>query len=337
MLKIFEEFRGKLDTVMIQAMHKRIVLYGYGYTGRFLKWYAEYYHSIVVDYIISMDMRGSQAYDREIFRYTLFDFDYKDVKDAVVWLAEPYDEDVMRIMEQNGYQKNKTFFDFYELIYGKDIYCESDIKDAFFLIKTGKRDIQFFEWLEWKYQCNFVTAIENTEFEVAKEEASSYRISTQKEIFPILDKCHCIPTAGDAIFDYGCGKGGALISFLDYGFQHVGGVEYEPKIFEVLVDNMRKLGLDNMNIECFKGDAAEINMELDKYNWFYFYYPFGNNVFTKCLEAICQSLKRKDRKVHLISFGPRNFNILEETGIFRLTNQFTIDTRQRVVDVFENY
>lgn len=325
---------------MVQAMHRRVVLYGYGYTGRFLKWYAEYYHSIKVDYVVSLDMRFGQAYDQEIFRKSLFDFHFKDVEDAVIWLAEPVDEEISDFIAKKKYIKNQTYFDFYEAIYGKDLNWAlgNEDCDVFRKQKTGKRDIQFLEWLEWKYQCNFITAIDRKDLDVAKEHGASYRVTTQKEIFPILDKCHCIPTEKDAIFDYGCGKGGAMVSFLDYGFSHVGGVEYEPQIYNVLVDNMSKLKLDEMeNVECIQGNAAEINMQLDKYNWFYFFQPFDNEIFRQCIDAIVESVKRCDRKVHIISIAPKSYKCIEDAGCFRLTNQFTIDSRQRVVDVYENY
>lgn len=330
MLQVLDEFRKLLDDTMLQAMHRRIVLYGYGYTGRFLKWYAEYYHNIKVDYIVSLDMGGSQAYDWEIFRPSLFNVNYKDVNNAVVWLAEPMDEALKQLM------RGREYFDFYQTIYGKDISWDVRKEDIFLRGKDGKRDIQFLEWLEWKYQCNFVTAIESTNFEVAREHGNSYRVTTQKEIFPILDRCHCIPSAGDAIFDYGCGKGGALVSFLDYGFTRVGGVEYEPKIHTMLVDNMKKLKLYNENVELIQGDAAKVNTQLDKYNWFYFFYPFDNIIMKECIGAICESLKRCTRRIHIISIMPMSYSIIERTGYFRLTCQFTIDTRQRVVDVYES-
>ncbi len=302
MLELFDEFRNALDNAMLCAMHSRIVLYGYGYTGKFLKWYADYYHSIKVDYIVSLDMRFGQNYELEIFRKSLFDFDYKDVKNAIVWVAEPMDEGIEAFLEEKGYQ----------------------------------RDIQFLEWLEWKYQCNFVTAINRKDLEIAGEHGASYRVTTQKEIFPILDKCHCVPTANDAIFDYGCGKGGAMISFLDYGFQRVGGVEYETKIYNILMDNMSKLQLAG-ELECINKDAAEVNKELDHYNWFYFFQPFDETIFRKCIDAICKSLERHKRKIHIISIAPQSYFCMEEKECLRLTNQFTIDSRQRVVDVFENY
>lgn len=337
MLDIFNEFRKTLDDIMLQAMHSRIVLYGYGYTGRFLKWYAEYYHSIEVDYIVSLDMRRGQVYDQEIFRSSLFDFNYKDVRNSVIWLAEPIDQEIKEFLNKNGYIKNATYFDFYEAIYGKNICEQLKNNDIYGEQKPEGKDIQFLEWLEWKYQCDFVSAIERKDFEVAGEHGNAYRVTTQKEIFPILDKCHYIPKKEDAIFDYGCGKGGAIVSFLDYGFERVGGVEYEPKIYHILQDNIKKLNLDNKHIECILGDAGEVKEELDKYNWFYFFQPFDNTIFKKCISSICDSLNRYKRKIYIISIAPKSHCYIEETKQFRLTNQFTINTRQRVVDVYESY
>lgn len=223
MLKVFDDFREKLDVIMLNAFGKRIVLWGYGYTGRFLEWYAEYYHSLKVDFIITQDWSVGQPYNFPLFRDSLFDFNYMDVKDAIIWLAIPEDEAVKEKLTHFGYIKNKTYFDFYEAVYGKNYIGKDDTKDIFYKKKSGMRDIQFMEWLEYIYDCNFVTAIESTYFHDGMKGAHSYRMTAQKEIFPILDKCHCVPQEKDAIFDFGCGKGGAMISFLDYGFQRVGG------------------------------------------------------------------------------------------------------------------
>ena len=152
-----------------------------------------------------------------------------------------------------------------------------------------------------------------------------------------MDRCHCVPDIDDGIFDYGCGKGSALVSFLDYGFKRVGGVEYEPKIYDVLVDNMRKLGIETgENIELICGNAQNLNTELDKYNWFYFFLPFDNYIFENCIKAICDSYRRKRRKIHIISISPFSWQCIENSGVFRLINQFTVDMRQRVVNIYTN-
>lgn len=337
MLPILDEFRESLDEMMVQSIHNSIVLYGYeSYTGRFIKWYGEYYHSIRPDYLVSTDMSRGRAYDEEIFRPSVLDFHYRNVREAVIWVTEPMTEELRTSLEEKGYRKGETYFDFYEAIYGTDICGENEAGvDIFRKKKEGRRDIQFLEWLEWKYDCNFVTRIKHEFLEVAKEHGEGYGCTTQKEIFPILDHCHCVPSEEDAIFDYGCGKGGALVSFLDYGFRHVGGIEYEPKIYEVLKENMERLGIKE-EAQLLYGDAGELTVELDGYNWFYFYIPFDSYIFEKCIRAICESYKRKNRKIRILSISPYSHAFIENTGIFRLTNQFTIDTRQRVVDVFES-
>ena len=347
MLAVLKEFRDKLDEIMLKCMHDRIALYGYdSYTGRFLKWYAEYYHGIEVDWLISEDMSVGRGYDREIFRPSVFDFAYKDIKNAILWLAKPLTKDIKMNSgggyshnnerpEKWGYKKNKTYFDFYEAIYGEDAYASADIQaDAFHRKKTGRRDIQFLEWLEWKYGCNFLVPISKEDFEVVDENGHRYSCSTQKEIFPMLDHCHVHPSENDGIFDFGCGKGGAMVTFLDYGFSKVGGVEYETKTWYVAKDNFSALGIDG--VELIRGDARAVTSNLDGYNWFYFFFPFDREVFEIVINNIKESYLRHKRKIHLIYFTAMKHDFIEQTGIFRLTNQFTVDSRQRVVGIFES-
>lgn len=335
MLEKLELFRETLDDIILKAMHKNVLLYGYeSYTGRFIKWYAEYYHNIKIDYLVSTDMSRGRAYDVEVFRPSILEFDYLDVKNAVIWVVEPMAAETQKLLEEYGYEKNVTYFDFFEAIYGEETeYHNDETMDIFNRKKEGKRDIQFLEWLEWKYDCNFVTRIAKDSFD-SGEHNSGYGCTTQKEIFTILDKCHIVPKYSDAIFDYGCGKGGAMVSFLDYGFERVGGVEYEEKIYEVLQKNIKNLGLEQ-HVHAICNDAALVNAELDDYNWFYFYLPFDNSIFEKCMENICESYQRKKRKLRIINISPYSHKIIENTGIFRLTNQFTIDLRQRVVHLYE--
>lgn len=324
MLKVLDEFRQKLDDIMHRCMDKRIVLYGYGYSGKFIGWYGEYYHSIKPDYIITQDQSSNIPYEFELYRESLFDFGYKDVKDAVVWLSVPETEEIRDRLEAHGYVKNETYYDFCELIYAD----------------TGRKgdanNVQFLRWLEELYGCDFVTRVGVEEFESVIDGIHPYVATTPKEIFPILDKCHCLPGPEDAIFDFGCGKGAAMVTFLDYGFQKVGGVEYERGIYETLVHNFERLQLlqENNSIQCICGDASKLKQELDEYNWFYFFDPFEINVFEKVIQNIFDSVKRIPRRVHIINILPRYHQLIIDTGMFVLTNQFDIMSRQRVVDVF---
>ena len=330
MFKLLDEFRSTLDEIMLKCMNRRILIYGYeSYTGRFLKWYSNYYHGIDVDW------STGHGYETEIFRPSVLSFGYKDIRDAVIWLAQPLTDDLVRRLEELGYEEGITYFDFYRAVYGSDIYAEADVQDVFNKKKEGRRDIQFLEWLEWKYGCNFILPISKNDFEVVDSHGARYSCSTQKEIFPMLDRCHIHPSDHDAILDFGCGKGGAMVSFLDYGFKKVGGVEYETKIYEVAKENFNRLGIKN-EIELLNEDARNVKEQLDSYNWFYFFFPFDKEIFTVVIDNIKASFMRKKRKIHIIYFTAMEYRFIEETGIFRLTNQFTVDSRQRVVGIFES-
>ena len=342
MLKVFEEFREKLDEIITKYFGSTIVLYGYGYSERFLEWYAEYYHGIKVDFIITDDWSSGVPYNFPLFRESLFEFNYMDVKDAIVWLAVPNENVKIHKIEQYGYRKDETYINFFPIIYSKNYMRPDNIDedDIFKKKKNGLYDIQFMEWLEYMYHCDFITAIDSSKFKEAKNGGHSYRITTQKEIFPILDKCHCLPQENDAIFDFGCGKGGAMVAFLDYGFRRVGGVEFESKIYEIMLSNFEKMGLnysesiDDKELLCLHKDASLVTTELDGYNWFYYFDPFAKEIFLKTIENICDSLRRNPRKVHIININPKFYDVILDSGYFVLTNQICVSMRQKVVDIF---
>ena len=48
------------------------------------------------------------------------------------------------------------------------------------------------------------------------------------------------------------------------------------------------------------------------------------------------SYLRKHRKIRLVYFTAMDYQFIENTGVFRLTTQFTVDSRQRVVGIFES-
>jgi hypothetical protein len=337
MLEVLDDFRKKLSDTMISCMDKRIILYGYSYTGRFLRWYASYYHAIDVDFVITEDWSAGVSFDQEIFRPTFFNFNYKDTKNCVVWLAVPFEGEAAEYLKREGFRSD-AIYDFYNIIYGDDIEWPNEEADVFHQRKTGLREIQFLEYLEWKYGCNFLTKVNNTEFkDVNPAKGTSYVTNTQKEIFEIFDKIHHRPDKNDAIVDLGCGKCGAMLSLLDYGFPFVGGVEYETGLYEVALDNMKKLGLDNNpNIEIIHADATKLKEELDKYNWFYMFSPFYDELFEACINNIIESIHRNNRKVRIVYANPHCHKLLEKTGAFRLVSQFTFTSRQRVVKVYES-
>ena len=334
MLTQLQEFRDVLDELMCQCIHARISLWGAdSYSGKFIRWYANYYHGIHIDYLISSELQRDGDYEWEIFSPQVYLHNYKDIKNTTLWIAVPLNEYEMKTIETYGITR---IINFHDAIFGKDAYWqENTSENVYSQHKTGRRDIQFLEWLEWKYCCNFVQRIPKEKYHNANFDGAGYGVSPQKEVFPILDHCHCIPHGEDRAFDFGCGKGGALVSFLDYGFDFVGGVEYTKELFDICCKNMQSLEVDRF-VEIFYGDAASLTSELDAYNWFYFNNHFSEEYMLKIINNICDSYKRKERKITIMSRSWSGYDYLQSHKLFRLTNQFNIQTRTRGVNIYEN-
>ncbi len=118
---------------------------------------------------------------------------------------------------------------------------------------------------------------------------------------------------GDAILDFGCGKGGILISLSKYPFSKIGGVEISPELVQIAKDNIRKLDIRNVAIECC--DAAEFK-DLDEYNYFYFFDPFPEVVMQDVLRNIEQSILDRPRKITIIYLNPFCHELIESRGVF---------------------
>lgn len=122
MFELLNPLRMKLDELMIGCFNDRIILYGYGFTGKFIKWYAQYYHGIEVDYIIWENMPSDIAYESDIYYQSLFFFDYKDVNNSVLWMAHPLTESRKKMLDQYGFCLGKNVIDFPGEIFGDDLY-----------------------------------------------------------------------------------------------------------------------------------------------------------------------------------------------------------------------
>lgn len=117
----------------------------------------------------------------------------------------------------------------------------------------------------------------------------------------------------DAIVDFGCGKGGTLISLSKYPFARILGVEISADLVAVARRNLRKLKIENVELRCC--DAAEFK-ELDDFNYFYFFDPFPCVVMAQVLANIEQSLAGRPRQVTLVYLNPFCHDLVAAGGTF---------------------
>jgi SAM-dependent methyltransferase len=117
----------------------------------------------------------------------------------------------------------------------------------------------------------------------------------------------------DAILDFGCGKGGALISLSKYPFSKISGVEISPELVNIAQNNIRKLKIKNVDIACC--DAADFK-QLDEYNYFYFFDPFPCSVMLEVLANIDKSIMARPRRATIIYLNPFCHDLIEARGVF---------------------
>jgi SAM-dependent methyltransferase len=125
-------------------------------------------------------------------------------------------------------------------------------------------------------------------------------------------------TADDAIVDFGCGKGGILISLSKYPFAKITGVEMSPELVEIAYKNIRKLKIGNVGIECCDASAFK---QIDEYNYFYFFDPFPCVVMQDVLNNIEESVSAHPRKATIIYLNPFCHDLVESSEIFNKTKE----------------
>lgn len=110
--------------------------------------------------------------------------------------------------------------------------------------------------------------------------------------------------------DIGCGKGLVLKLAGEHpGFSKCGGVEYNKKLAGICVQNMHRLGLDDVSV--WVGDAQEFE-DYESYDTFYFFNPFGPEIFQDVIK------KLPSHGTTVIYHNPICHQLVLDTGRFRL-------------------
>jgi SAM-dependent methyltransferase len=152
--------------------------------------------------------------------------------------------------------------------------------------------------------------------EAVSERTHYYADSGGLEFDRIMANFKISPT--DAIVDFGCGKGGILISLSKYPFSKIVGVEISPDLVEIARKNIEVLKLKNVTIECC--DAAEFD-HLNEFNYFYFFDPFPAVVMRDVIKNIEKSIKENPRKVTIIYLNPFCHDLFEMSDVIRKTGE----------------
>lgn len=307
----FLEFVQPIKNIIGNFFNKKIVLYGYGYSGIYLEYILEEFFNLKVDYIVDKNIT---IYGKPINRPNLFE--YLSDSEIVVLLTMSKAETIEKELSQIGnYKKNVNIFNMKEIIYGAD-------KNVC---------INFFFFLEYRFRLDLLKEEDTSELDYDNADAFRCSPSRQMSMSKIFNNLLIEPK--DKIIDIGCGKGGAILLIKNCGFNKVDGIELSKVLCNIARENLDKLQIENTNI--INMDASLFD-EYENYNFFYFYNPFQGNTFKGVIEKIENSYKKKKRSIHIIYANPTCHKSVIENGIFQLVQQVPTDYDCRLVNIYNN-
>jgi hypothetical protein len=133
----------------------------------------------------------------------------------------------------------------------------------------------------------------------------------------IIMDCFVI-TDSDKLFDWGSGKGAAMIFFARYPFSEIGGVELMRGLHEAAIENFKRKKFDHLI--SYNEDASRFE-NIDQYNYFFFYGPFMGKVMEQVIANLRKSLFRCPRRITIISQGVIEKKMFLESGLFAYIRQ----------------
>lgn len=303
---MFSEFENRVMETLPILKEKKIILWGYGKSGRFLEWFLEEKCHLMVDYIIddSISVFG-KAIDRSCL------LDYLEADNVMILLALPDVEKVKKILAGYDYIEDVHYVDMIGKIYQGG----------------GQRpEINHWQYLEYKYGID----LQKTEEECRENrDANNYVITALSTIRDLVAQCGM--TKEDALFDFGAGKGGALIAFYNFGVLNLGGCELSEDIYSIWMDNFSKLGINKK--QCYNMDAT-LCTDIDDYNYFYLFNPFKGETFQKVISNVEDSYKRNPRKIRIIYVNTFCHKMVVQNGIFHLEKQISTGQYVRLVNIY---
>lgn len=125
-----------------------------------------------------------------------------------------------------------------------------------------------------------------------------------------------------AFLDIGCGKGMSMKCAAESGYRRVSGLDLDQHLLDIARKNMDRLGL---NADCIYANAVEFQSYAD-YDVFYFYNPFGANVFHQVIEKLKESQARRDRDIWVLYYRPVCGQLFLDAG-FTLEKELPDKTR----------
>lgn len=121
--------------------------------------------------------------------------------------------------------------------------------------------------------------------------------------------------AEEGFVDYGCGAGRVLVIAAESGFANVTGIELSPLLVETCKRNIEAYAATNRNstLTVVKQNAMEY-VPPPSASVFFFFVPFGADIYRKVMHRIRESIEEHPRIVYIVEIGSklRSFDFQDE-------------------------
>lgn len=285
--------------------NRRIIIWGLGNAGIFLRYLVcEFDGRMGVDYIIDEKLVLASDSEARICRSTLLE--YIDSKDYVILSTIKNIKEIQDKLLSYGYEPGESLFDVY-----------------------GRIGESYIDFLERKYgDIEFGNVWKNEMEKDFGEECNEHSPFGRFCVDKVFDEIHELDE-DIRFFDFGAGKGAALILAYMSGITVLGGVEIETGIYRQACHNLKKLGIECMLLN---QDAREC--EIDDYNCFFFYNPFTGRIFKEVIEKIQDSYLRDRRKIYIVYGNPFCHRSVVEDGYFKLHKQVRTNLYDPLLNIY---
>ncbi|WP_026506100.1 hypothetical protein [Butyrivibrio sp. NC3005] len=302
--KLWLEFDRRIDNALKLSNGKRIVLWGYGSSGKFLTHYFRRKNRII-DVII--DNKADIPTQMHVYQSFILDelseFDYFVICDFEEEL------EVSQMLENHGFKRNFSYIWIREWL--GTTYCKK---------------ISYYDWLDFYYGTDICEPVYNS-----KNDNLFYSYGCDYALLDVIDNLYL---DGENFFDFGFGKGGALILFASNGVNRIGGVEYDSELYEIGISNLKKCNINHY--ELFNDDASKLTTELDTYTIFNMYNPFKGEVFQRVIMNIEESYERMPRRILLLYSGVTQHKDIIRNDRFRLARKINNEYWNKYTNIIRN-
>ncbi len=167
-----------------------------------------------------------------------------------------------------------------------------------------------------------------------REKASTYHAVLEKPFLEILEKIKEYEpdiTKG-AFLDYGSGKGFSLYKAYKFGFSEVIGVEFAPKLYQISMNNLKKLKVKNFKV--YLEDAAHFSPPINV-SLIFFYNPFNEEIMQKVHDKIVENRDKYTNSVYIAYHYPICKEIFDKSKYFEFLEEVYCSFSNEITRIYK--